>query len=129
MKALLDTHAALFLWGAPQRLSPTARRLLEDADHRLLFSQVSTWEICLKYRAGKLPLGGETPGTYHRKRIRQSDLNYEPIADEALFRSVELPSHHHDPFDRLLIATAQVLKIPLVTSDEIMRRYDVEVLW
>ena len=129
MKALLDTNVALFMWGDPRRLSPTARTLLEATEHQFLFSQVSTWEICLKYGTGKLPLAGESPANFLRKRIRQSELAYEPIADEALFRSVELPPHHHDPFDRLLIATSLILGIPILTSDEIFRRYPIKVLW
>ena len=64
-----------------------------------------------------------------RRSRRVSALTYEPIADEALFRSIELPPHHHDPFDRLLIATAQILGVPLVTAHAVIRRYSVEVLW
>lgn len=129
MKALQDTHTALFMWGEPSRLSPTVRASLETAEHQFVFSQISTWEICLKYRTGKLPLAGESPGTYLRKRIRQSEFIYEPIADAALFRTVELPPHHHDPFDRLLIATALALGIPILTADESFRRFPVDVLW
>lgn len=116
------------MWAAPERLSPTARSLLGRIEHTCLFSQVSTWEICLKYQAGKLPLP-ESPADYLHKRIRQSDVAYEPISDEAIFRSVGLPPHHHDPFDRLLIATALTLKVPILSSDEVFRRYAVEVLW
>ncbi len=129
MKALLDTNVALFMWGDRRRLSPRVRSLLESTEHQFLFSQVSTWEICLKAHAGKLPLGGEAPATYLPKRLRQSGLAYEPIADAALFLTFELPPHHHDPFDRLLIATAQILGVPLITADETIRRYAVEVLW
>lgn len=129
MKALLDTNAALSVWGDPGRLSSTVRPLLEATTNQFVFSQVSTWEICLKYRTGKLPLGGEAPGAYLRKRLRQSEFAYEPIADEALFRTVTLPPHHHDPFDRLLIATAQILGVPIITADEIFKCYPVDVLW
>ena len=128
MKLLLDTNAALFMWMDRSRLSPTARTLLESTVNTIVFSQVSTWEICLKYQIGKLPLP-DRPAAYLRKRIRQSELTYEPIADEALFRSVDLPPHHHDPFDRLIIATAQTLGIPILTADETFRHYPVEVLW
>lgn len=94
-----------------------------------MFSQVSIWEICLKYRTGKLPLDGESPAAYLRKRLRLSELTYEPIADAALFKTVDLPLHHHDPFDRLLIATSLTLGIPILTADETFRRYPVEVFW
>ncbi len=128
MKLLLDTNAALFMWIDPGRLSPTARTLIESREHTLIFSQVSTWEICLKYQIGKLPLP-EKPATYLKKRLKQSELVYEPIADAALFKTVDLPPHHHDPFDRLLICTAMTLGIPVITSDETFRRYPIKVLW
>lgn len=128
MKLLLDTHAALFLWASPDRLSPTARSLVENKANTLYFSQASTWEICLKYQIGKLPLP-EKPEAYLPRRIRQSELTYEPIADAALFRTVELPPHHNDPFDRLLIATALILKVPILSIDESFRRYSAEVIW
>ncbi len=129
MRALLDTNVALFMWGDPGRLSPVVRNLLKSTDHQFLFSQVSTWEICLKYRTGKLPLNGESPRDFLHKRIRQSELTYDAISDAALFRSADLPSHHQDPFDRLLIATAQILDIPILTSDAAFHRYKVEVIW
>lgn len=129
MKALLDTNVALFMWGDPGRLSPVVRNLLKSTDHQFLFSQVSTWEICLKYRTGKLPLNGESPRDFLHKRIRQSELTYDAISDAALFRSADLPSHHQDPFDRLLIATAQILDIPILTSDDAFHRYKVEIIW
>jgi PIN domain nuclease of toxin-antitoxin system len=128
VKLLLDTHAALFMWMDRSRLSPTARTLLESPGNTVVFSQVSTWEICLKYHTGKLPLP-EPPRRYLPKRLRQSELAYEPIADEAVFRTVELPSHHHDPFDRLLIATALILKVPILSADAAFRRYSAEVIW
>ena len=128
MRLLLDTHAALFLWAEPDRLSATARVLMADAKNQLIFSQVSAWEICLKYQVGKLPLP-EKPGPFLRKRIRQTDLTYEPISDQALFHTVDLPPHHSDPFDRLLIATALTLRVPILSADKDFRRYSAEVVW
>ena len=128
MKVLLDTNAALFLWAEPARLSPSARAILEDAENTLIFSQVSTWEICLKHQIGKLPLP-EKPGPFIRKRLERDQLVYEPISDDALFASVELPKHHADPFDRLLIATALTLRLPIVTSDPLFKAYAIDVIW
>lgn len=128
MKVLLDTNAALFLWADPARLSPVARAILEDADNTLIFSQVSTWEICLKHQIGKLPLP-EKPGPFIRKRLERDQLVYEPIADDALFASTDLPRHHADPFDRLLIATASLLRVPIVTSDPLFKAYPIDVIW
>ncbi len=128
MRLLLDTHAALFMWIEPDRLGSTARALLVDPSNKLIFSQVSTWEICLKSRLGKLPLP-QNPKAYLRKRIRESDLNYEPISDSALFGTLDLPDHHNDPFDRLLIATAEALDIAMVTTDESIKRYNIRTVW
>jgi len=128
MKLLLDTHAALFMWIEPSRLGQTARTLLSDPTNKVIFSQVSTWEICLKHRLGKLPLP-QKPATYLKKRMRESDLTYEPISDAALFSTVDLPLLHKDPFDRLLVATARELDVPLVTTDASIIRYDVKTLW
>lgn len=128
MRVLLDTQAALYLWMAPDRLGHSARIVLEDPTNVLLFSQVSTWEICLKFQIGKLPLLS-SPEKYLRKRIQESDLTYEPISDRALFDTVSLPHYHGDPFDRLLLATAQSLKVPIVSGDRNFPRYPVDVIW
>ncbi len=128
MKFLLDTHAALFAWAHPERLSTTARQLIEDRRNVLLFSQVSTWEICLKHQVGKLTLP-DKPRIWLPKRIRQSEFTYEPISDQAMFGAADLPLHHLDPFDRLLVATARQIDVPLITADEVLRKYEVDVVW
>ncbi len=128
MKLLLDTQAALFLWIAPERLGRNARVLIEDPTNVLFFSQVSTWEICLKNHLGKLPLP-DTPEKYLRKRIQESDLTYEPISDRALFHTADLPNHHSDPFDRLLISTAHSLNVPIISGDRHFPDYPVDVIW
>lgn len=128
MKALLDTHAAIFAWMAPGRLSKTARQLIEDSTNDLLFSQVSSLEITLKHRIGKLELP-EPPGLYLPSRIQQLGLHYMPLEDADIFGMEDLPQHHRDPFDWLLIATARRLEIPLISRDKIIRKYPVEVIW
>ncbi len=128
MKALLDTQAALYFWVEPERLTDKARQFIRDKENRLLFSQASTWEIVIKYSLGKLPLP-VPPSDYLPERIRRTDFEYEPISDRALFGVPNLPELHRDPFDRLLIATANLLDIPVVTGDPVFRDYPVKVLW
>ena len=128
MKVLIDTNVAIFLWMRDDRLTPKARELLADPSTQLVLSQVSVWEICLKNRIGKLPLPA-TPSVYFPEKIREFGLTYQSITDEAIYLSARLPAHHADPFDRLLLATAITLGIPIVSADTIFSEYPVERIW
>lgn len=124
---LIDTHVWLWMQADPGRLRDETREMAEDMANELLLSAASAWEIAIKYRIGKLPLP-EPPTKYVPERMRRSGttpLHVEPV--HAL-RTSELPDHHNDPFDRLLIAQAQVLRIPIVTVDKQIDAYDVEVV-
>ena len=128
MNALVDTSAALFLWVEPHRLTQGARACLEDAGNRIHFSQISTWEIVIKFGLRRLYLP-ESPSSYIPDRIRSSDLTYVPIEDAAIHEILNLPSIHGDPFDRLLISTARILDLPIITADPVFKEYPVEVIW
>jgi len=129
MRALLDTHAALFAWMAPDRLSAKARRLIADPANQLFFSQISTLEITLKYKLGKLRLP-EPPDRYLPSRIEQFTLTYLPLDDEDIYGIHKLPDpSHKDPFDWLLIAIASRRKVPIISKDTAFKNYSVEVLW
>lgn len=128
MKVLIDTNVAIFLWMRDERLSQRARDLVGNPANQLIFSQVSTWEISLKNRVGKLPLPA-LPSLYFPEKIKEFSLTYQPITDEAIYLSARLPAHHADPFDRLLIATAITLSVPIVSSDAIFSEYPVERVW
>jgi PIN domain nuclease of toxin-antitoxin system len=124
---LIDTHVWLWMQSDPGRLRDETRQIVEDMANELLLSAASAWEIAIKYRIGKLPLP-EPPTTYVPERMRRSGT--KPLAVEPVhaLRTSELPDHHNDPFDRLLIAQAQVLHIPIVTVDRQIQDYDVEVI-
>ncbi len=127
MKLLLDTQAALWSWIAPEKLSDDAATLIENTENEIFFSQVSTWEICLKHQIGKLPLP-EPPATYLPARIHEFGFTYVPIEDTHLFQTSHLPRFHRDPFDWLLIATAQILQVPILTADRHIANYPVETI-
>lgn len=124
---LIDTHVWLWMQADPTRLRDETRHIAEDMANELLLSAASMWEIAIKYRIGKLPLP-EPPTTYVPERMRRSGTT--PLAVEPVhaLRTSELPDHHNDPFDRLLIAQAQILRIPIMTVDRQIRAYDVEVV-
>ena len=128
MKVLLDTHCWLWMQAAPERFSDRARSLLLDDTNELLFSAASSWEIAVKYAQGKLDLP-DPPSRYVPSRLQGSGVTPIPIEHVHALRVAELPFHHRDPFDRLLIAQSQLERAPLLTVDDKLRAYDVELIW
>lgn len=124
---LVDTHVWLWMQAEPGRLRDETRELAEDLANELLLSAASVWEIAIKYRIGRLPLP-EPPVTYVPERMRRSGTMPLPIEPVHALRTCELPDHHSDPFDRLLIAQAHILRIPIVTADKQIEAYDVDVV-
>lgn len=128
MKALLDTHAALYAWIEPERLSEKATRIIKDPANQLFFSQVSVLEITLKVKVGKLALP-EAPDTYLRSRIERFSFTYLPLDDDDIYGMLRLPEPHKDPFDCLLLSKAKRRKIPLISKDAAFKGYPVDLIW
>jgi PIN domain nuclease of toxin-antitoxin system len=126
VKFLVDTHCWLWLQASPERLSPAVVSLLENPVNDLILSAASSWEIAIKYALRKLPLP-EPPSRYVPRRMAVSGTRGLPIEHAHTLRVAELPMHHRDPFDRLLVAQAQIEKLVLVTVDRQFERYDVEI--
>ncbi len=116
VKYLLDTCVFLWLSQQPTRLSATASTILNSPDAEFYVSDISVWEVTLKYSAGKLPLPGEPrlwiPGKFQHHRLLRLALT-----QEAIFRSGDLPKVHTDPFDRLLAAQALEEQMTLLSPD------------
>ena len=128
MKLLLDTHVWLWWVTAPERLGPGAAAAMQDPRNELLFSVASSWEIAVKYSIGKLELP-EPPEEFVLKRLRRDGIDTLHIEHRHTLRVASLPLHHRDPFDRLLIAQAQIEAIPIITVDLKFRPYPVTILW
>ncbi len=111
MRLLLDTQVALWWLIGAKRLSRATRRRIASAT--CLVSVASVWEVAIKYRLGKLPVA---PMTF-RDGILRAGATILPIQDEHAIASVSLPLDHGDPFDRLLLATAQIEALRLATAD------------
>lgn len=126
MRFLVDTHCWLWLQTSPDRLAPELVSQLEDPDNELLLSAASSWEIAIKYALGKLPLP-EPPVRYVPRRMTASGSRGLAIEHAHSLRVAELPMHHRDPFDRLLVAQAQIEKLTLLTVDRQFEKYDVEL--
>ncbi|MBM4318533.1 MAG: type II toxin-antitoxin system VapC family toxin [Deltaproteobacteria bacterium] len=127
MRILLDTHVWLWLLSQPSRISPAARKLLADPANPLLLSSASSWEISIKYRLGRLPLP-EAPARFIPKRLLRDGILPLPVEHHHACRVAELPDHHQDPFDRLLVAQAQCEELILCTADRKLGAYAVELL-
>jgi PIN domain nuclease of toxin-antitoxin system len=128
MKLLLDANAFLwFIEGSP-RLSQPARTLIEDEANPLWLSVGSLWEIAIKISLGKLHLA-QPFATLIPQQLSLNDISLLTITPDHAACVIMLPFHHRDPFDRLLIAQAQVEQMPIVSSDPAFDWYPVARLW
>ncbi len=127
MRILLDTQAWLWMLADPERLSERARRLVVAPDNDLLLSAASSWEIAIKYAIGRLELPSE-PAVLVPKWMAASRVAPLPIEHEHALAVAALPYHHRDPFDRLLVAQAQVESLPILTADRQFASYEVDLL-
>jgi PIN domain nuclease of toxin-antitoxin system len=112
---------------APEHLSKHTRRVVESDEHELYLSAASAWEIAIKHGLGKLRLP-EPPFRYVPSRVAMLRLLTLPIEHEHALRVGELPPHHRDPFDRMLVAQAQIETLRIVTADPVFTKYDVAIL-
>ena len=128
MKLLLDTHALLWWLDGNQHLSPTARSLIGDQSTVVLVSAASAWEISTKVRIGKLPGAVEVAERF-MEVIGQQDFEGLSISVEHARLSGLLPGEHRDPFDRMLIAQAQIEGIPLVSNEQLFDHFGIRRIW
>jgi PIN domain nuclease of toxin-antitoxin system len=128
MNVLLDTHA--FLWAVTDdpRLTPAARAVFADRANNLFLSVVSMWEIVLQAHARKLHLKGSV-ARFFADQLTRNSLSALDVSPRHVLRVAELPRLHRDPFDRLLVAQAQVENMLLVSADTQIARYSVQVIW
>ena len=125
---LLDTNAFLFWTAGAKKLSPRARKLMEDPGTELLLSAVSSWEIAIKYSLDKLALP-EPPHRFVPSRMTAHSIAGLSFEHADALAVAALPVIHDDPFDRALIAQALRQKLPVITSDERFEEYGVNVEW
>lgn len=129
MRILLDTHCWLWLQVSPDRLAPVVHDLLVEPENELYLSVASAWEIAVKWSLGKLPLPAP-PAEYVPSRLERQGVAALPVELRHALRVAALPRHHRDPFDRLLIAQAQLDDLYLLTADHALGVYDdTRFLW
>lgn len=123
MNLLLDTHIVLWWLEDSEHLPLTARAAIADGNHVCLVSSVSLWEIAIKQSLGKLTIAETYPEELAREGFRELPVSWLHARE-----IVQLPEHHRDPVDRMLIAQALVESLTLVTADPDIQKYDVPVL-
>lgn len=128
MRLLLDTRAFLWWVADSPKLSVGARAAVEEGGNEPIFSVVSGWEISIKAGLGKLKLP-DPPESFIPRQVSQNGMEVLPIYLRHALRVYELPDHHQDPFDRLLVAQALAEGFTIVTADPVITRYPVEVVW
>jgi PIN domain nuclease of toxin-antitoxin system len=122
MRLLLDTHVVLWWLSDSPELSGEVKEML-DTEPAVYVSAVSPWEVAIKQSVGKLSGPDDLA-----ERVRDSQFNGLPITAGHGVRAGRLPTHHRDPFDRILVAQAQIEGMTLVTRDKWIQLYDVPVL-
>jgi PIN domain nuclease of toxin-antitoxin system len=123
VQLLLDTHAFLWWLGDDPMLGPVARAAISDGDHIVFVSAATAWEIATKRASGTLDAPGDIVDWVSRNGFTGLAIEIEHAV-----LSAELPDHHRDPFDRLLVAQARLDRLTLVTADPRIVEYEVETL-
>ena len=124
-KILLDTCAFLWLVRDDAALSGKARELIRNPENPVFLSSVSVWEMTVKHGLGKLPLA-DLPHIYIPTERKKHEIESLPLIEEAVAQLGKLPTHHKDPFDRMLICQAIVHDMTILTSDDLILQYPVK---
>ena len=125
---LIDTHVFLWALDSVERLSKRSREILDDRSNEIFLSRASYWEICLKISKGKLRLRRGWEKTLERER-KKNRFHWLEISSRHCEGLISLPEIHRDPFDRMLICQATCEGAVLLSCDEKLSQYDVEVVW
>jgi len=127
MRYLIDTHVIIWLAKNSHEVPKRIKELIEQPENDIYICSVSLWEIAIKMSLGKLELG--LPLGKLLFDIKTAGFNVLQVEDEYLSKLPELPYIHKDPFDRLLISTALVEDLVIITIDENIQKYDVPWVW
>lgn len=127
MTVLLDTHALIWWFNEPGRLSRRASTIMGNPSYTILVSAAVAWEMAIKVNSGKLDALALVMDL--QQQIAREGFTDIPISLEQATLAGLLSPHHRDPFDRLLVAQSQNLHIPILSADEALDLYEIERLW
>ncbi|GHV88966.1 twitching motility protein PilT [Spirochaetia bacterium] len=124
---LLDTHAAIWFFNGDDRLSKTAKEVILDTFNQIHLSIASVWEVAIKTSLGKLSFGGGASGFI--RLAEDNGFTLLPIEAVHIIALENLPYHHRDPFDRILIAASLSERMSFISSDRNMVKYGISLTW
>ena len=127
MRFLLDTHVVIWWLEDASRLSVRAATILSNRQNSLLISAAVGWELAIKVNLGKLKPSSILDNL--DRALEQEAFLELPITLQMAVRAGLLPTHHRDPFDRLLVAQSQSLNIPILSADAVLDRYGIKRVW
>ncbi len=128
MKLLIDTHVFLWLRNSPDKIPNSVLQLYQNSSHDVFLSMASIWEMQIKNQLGKLDL--DLPlGELVEQQCLKNGLQILNIEVNHIYALQNLPFHHNDPFDRLIISQAQIESLKLVSADIMFENYDVDLIW
>jgi PIN domain nuclease of toxin-antitoxin system len=128
MKYLLDTGVWLWSLKSPELIGDEGLRVLERGEEELYLSAITSWEISIKMRIGKLDFPGP-PSNHIPRFMNKQSLRPLAVTHSHAFKVYDLAAHHSDPFDRMLIAQALVENMMILTSDRVFKKYPAKLLW
>jgi len=127
MKYLLDTHVLLWFLSQQNKISNQVLEQCSDPNNQPYFSLISIWEIQIKHQLGKLTL--DIPIQKIIQTAKEKNILSLDIKEQHILLLDNLPYHHKDPFDRLIVAQAKAEKMTLISVDKVMKLYDVNLFW
>jgi PIN domain nuclease of toxin-antitoxin system len=128
MRSLLDTHAFLWFITGDERLSLTARSLIEAEKAEVLLSIASIWEMAIKAGLGRLPLPLPVR-SFVPQQMLENRIGLLPVELDHALEAGNLPHHHRDPFDRMLVVQARMEEIPIISADRALDPYGIARVW
>jgi PIN domain nuclease of toxin-antitoxin system len=128
VKYLLDTMVWLWSVGPTELIGRAGLEILSSGSDEIYLSAASSWEIAIKAKLGKFQ-PPEAPGPYVRSRLAKQGIRSLSITQDHTLSVYDLPLHHSDPFDRLIIAQALAEDMVILTSDRMFKKYSVDLVW
>jgi PIN domain nuclease of toxin-antitoxin system len=125
MRLLIDTHILIYFLEGNQLLSKDHQQIIADQNNDIFLSIASLWEMAIKISTGKLMISQPLDDVI--RQIDAETIDILPISAEHTLQVSTMPFHHRDPFDRIIIAQAQIENLPVITSDEIFSAYQIKL--
>lgn len=127
MDILIDTHAVIWFITEDKKLPLKTKQIIENIENNCFVSIATYWEIAIKHSLGRLDLNSDLERIF--QIIEETEFEILPITINRILKNAKLEYHHHDPFDRIIIAQAIYENLSIITKDEQFKNYEVPLIW